>query len=83
MLAKIPWRRKWQATPVSLPGKSHGQRSHESQRVGHDSTDTLRTTATSVDFWVNIRLVHPQAANAGVLCETEGSMHWTVCPHLC
>ena len=21
------WRRKWQATPVSLPGKSHGQRS--------------------------------------------------------
>ena len=24
---KIPWRRKWQLTPVSLPGKSHGQRS--------------------------------------------------------
>ena len=24
---KIPWRRKWQCTPVSLPGKSHGQRS--------------------------------------------------------
>ena len=23
---KIPWRRKWQPTPVSLPGKSHGQR---------------------------------------------------------
>ena len=22
-----PWRRKWQATPVFLPGKSHGQRS--------------------------------------------------------
>ena len=21
------WRRKWQPTPVSLPGKSHGQRS--------------------------------------------------------
>ena len=21
-----PWRRKWQPTPVSLPGKSHGQR---------------------------------------------------------
>ena len=21
------WRRKWQATPVFLPGKSHGQRS--------------------------------------------------------
>ena len=22
-----PWRRKWQSAPVSLPGKSHGQRS--------------------------------------------------------
>ena len=26
-LRKIPWRRKWQPTPVLLPGKSHGQRS--------------------------------------------------------
>ena len=24
---KIPWRRKWQPTPVCLPGKSHGQKS--------------------------------------------------------
>ena len=24
---KIPWRRKWQPTPVFLPGKSHGRRS--------------------------------------------------------
>ena len=24
---KISWRRKWQPTPVFLPGKSHGQRS--------------------------------------------------------
>ena len=23
---KIPWRRKWQPTPVFLPGKSNGQR---------------------------------------------------------
>ena len=28
---KIPWRRKWQPTPVFLPGKSHGRRS----LVGH------------------------------------------------
>ena len=26
---KIPWRRKWQPTPVLLPGKSHGHRSLE------------------------------------------------------
>ena len=23
---KIPWRRKWQPTPVFLPGESHGRR---------------------------------------------------------
>ena len=26
-VGKIPWRWKWQPTPVFLPGKSHGQRS--------------------------------------------------------
>ena len=27
LLDHLPWRRKWQPTPVLLPGKSHGQRS--------------------------------------------------------
>ena len=41
-IGKIPWRRKWQPTPVFLPGKSHGQRSLVGysawgcKRVGHD-----------------------------------------------
>ena len=26
-VGKIPWRRKWQPTPVFLPEESHGQRS--------------------------------------------------------
>jgi len=26
-VGKMPWRRKWQPTPVFLPGKSHGWRS--------------------------------------------------------
>ena len=26
-VGNIPWRKKWQPTPVFLPGKSHGQRS--------------------------------------------------------
>ena len=36
------WRRKWQSTPVLLPGKSHGQRSLMGyrplglKRVGHN-----------------------------------------------
>ena len=25
-VGQIPWRRKWQSTPVFLPGESHGQR---------------------------------------------------------
>ena len=39
---KIPWRRKWQPTPVVLPGESHGQRSLKGyspwgcKRVRHD-----------------------------------------------
>ena len=39
---KILWRRKWQPTPVFLPGKSHGQRSlagyssWDHKRVRHD-----------------------------------------------
>ena len=37
-VGKIPWRWKWQPTPVFLPGESHGQRlqSMRSQRVRHD-----------------------------------------------
>ena len=41
-VGKIPWRRKWQPTPVFLPGKSHGQKSLAGyslwgcKRVRHD-----------------------------------------------
>ena len=44
---KIPWRRKWQPTPVFLPGKFHGQKSLVDygpwglQRVGHDRVTDL------------------------------------------
>ena len=53
---KIPWRRKWQPTPVFLPGKFHGQKSLGGyspwglQRVGHDSSD-LEVTADDVGSW--------------------------------
>ena len=38
---KVLWRRKWQLTPVFLPGKSHGQRGAlraivHGVAVGHD-----------------------------------------------
>ena len=40
-VGKIPWRRKWQPTPVLLPKKFHGQRSlvgysPRGHRVRHD-----------------------------------------------
>ena len=44
---RFPWRRKWQLTPVFLPGKFHGWRSLVrlqslgSQRVGHDWRTSL------------------------------------------
>ena len=35
---KIPWRRKWQPTPVLLPGKSHGQRSLVGYNTAQEAT---------------------------------------------
>ena len=35
---KIPWRRKWQPTPVCLLGKSHGQRSLVGSQKSQDMT---------------------------------------------
>ena len=50
---KIPWRRKWQPTPVFLLGKFHGQRSLVGYSPrGHkksDMTDTLTQTQTHTD----------------------------------
>ena len=39
---KIPWRRKWQPTPVFLPGKSHGKGGYGLQ--GHKELDTAEGT---------------------------------------
>ena len=45
---KIPWQRKWQPTPVFLPGKSHGQRSLVGYSPwGHKESDTTKHTHIS------------------------------------
>ena len=51
-VGKIPWRRKWQLTPVFLPGESHGQRacglqSIGSQKVRHDWSNLACTACQS------------------------------------
>ena len=40
-LGRFPWRRKWQSTPVLLPGKSRGQRGLVGYSLwGHKESDT-------------------------------------------
>ena len=52
----IHWRRKWQPTPVFLPGESQGRGgpcglpSLGSHRVGHDWSDLAAAAATG-DYW--------------------------------
>jgi len=40
-VGKIPWKKKWEPTPVFLPGELHGQRSLEGYSSwGHKELDT-------------------------------------------
>ena len=46
-IGKIPWRRKWQPTPVFLPGEFHGQRSLVGYGPwGHKESDTTEQVNT-------------------------------------
>ena len=64
---KIPWRRKWQPTPVFLPGKSQGQRSlagyspwgHKSVRHGLTTKQQQRCShqeSQCTEVWLYIVL---------------------------
>ena len=56
--ADIPWSRKWQPTPVFLPGKFHEQRSLAGYSPrGHKAPDTTETEhGCIVSAWVIITL---------------------------
>ena len=61
----IPCRRKWEATPVFLPGKSHGQRSLVSSSPwSHKETDTTEHTHTLFMNTVLISPKHTQTQNS-------------------
>ena len=46
-VGKIPWSRKWQPTPVFLPGKFHGQRRLAGcSPWGHEESDTTECAFT-------------------------------------
>ena len=46
----MPWRRKWQPTPIFLPGKSHGQRS----LVGYSPWGSKESDTTE---WLSIDII--------------------------
>ena len=80
---KIPWRRKWQSTPVLLPGKSHGQRSLAGCSLwGHkesDMTERLQFTSLWIlrvwyGTWYKISTINTWM-NDSQLC---GSISWPV-----
>ena len=67
-VGKIPRRRKWQPTPVLLPGKLHGRRS----LAGYSPQGCKALDATEHDQWAhyNIYLTHEdfEAQTDGDLC---------------
>ena len=69
---KIPWKRKWQPTPVFLPGKSHGQRSLGLQSMGSQR--------------IRYELATEQQHCETLAKQNEGDCCYTVaklCPTLC
>ncbi|XP_055444643.1 testicular haploid expressed gene protein-like [Bubalus kerabau] len=85
-VGKIPWRRKRQLTPVSLPEESHGQRSLVAYRPWDckelDSTERLSTeietkilssTLTAIAAPRIVDLAHPRIKIEGLCFERERS----------
>ena len=65
---KIPWRRKWQPTPVFLPGESPGQRSlgGQSSWVCQESDITKRLNTHTIKL-----LIMPLRGVSKYLCATH------------
>ena len=76
---KIPWRRKWQSTPVFFPEKSHGQRSLAGYSPWGckewDMTELracMPTWGLSKEAWQHGKaLVCPQVVGVGAAAEME------------
>ena len=58
-VGKVPWRRKWQPTPVFLPGKSHGEGSLEGHSPwGHEELDMTEQLNTQDNTGGNTTLAN-------------------------
>ena len=58
-VGKFPWRRKWQPTPVLLPGKSHGWRS----LVGYSPWGRKELNTTEQIHFLEVELDLPGSAS--------------------
>ena len=75
-VGKIPWRRKWQPTPVFLPGKSHGQRSLVGYCPwGHKESDT--TEQLTLSLWLGGRGLHSSIRPPQAPCPLQGLLIFT------
>ena len=87
-VGKVPWRRKWQPTPVFMPGESHGPRS----LLGYSPWGRKELDTTErLHFHFHLRLLHWQVSSfpvpppgkpktCGILVPwpgiEPGSLHW-------
>ena len=80
---KSPWRRKWQPTPVFLPGKSHGERSLAGYSPwGHKESDITEHLNTHTHFLLQSDIRSTQCAVLlTVFLEFPSSCLYTVPPH--
>ena len=72
------WRRKWQPTPVFLPGKSYGQRSLAGQsmglqRVGHDLATEQQNNIYQMEFHGNRHTTICKIDSGNLLYDSENS----------
>ena len=72
-VGKIPWRKKWQPTPVFLPGESLGQRSLEGSPVGHDR-ETNPGVDTAIVLVSQVRSRAPERLRSSPRDTQQGSI---------
>ena len=78
---KIPWRRKWQPTPVFLPGEFHGQRSLAGYSPwGHRDLDTTERLSFSLLteglHSLKIHILKPSPQYDGICRQDIGEDNW-------
>ena len=87
-LEKIPWRRKWQPTPVLLPGKSHGQRTWQATVPGVAKSQTqlsikqhmnFKSTFFNIDrLWQNINHIKCVNNHNLLICQCTRSLGFII-----